>query len=129
MLSFQEEMYKESNTAAIQFAKSSIQYSFFLNGAAATALFAKTGSNFIAPACVFAGGAALATVSMAIAYIVQIVLCETWVKDGPYYDFVVWDKAWKISRTGIEKWRTSAMILWFFSILLFIVAAIWTLRV
>ena len=126
MLSFQEEMYKESNSSAIQYAKNAIQFSFLLNGAAATALFAKTGTVFILPACIFASGAALATVCMGVTYLVQMLISETWRQEGEYIHFPFFGKIRSIPRMRVEWYRMVAIVLWITSMACFFVAIFMT---
>lgn len=120
---FKEEMYKESNAAAIQFAKNAIQFSFLLNGAAATALFAKTGTSFISSACTFAIGAAFSTLCMGATYIVQTLICETWRQEGIYIQILFCGKIIKISHATIELLRAVAIVIWIISMILFFTGA------
>ena len=122
MPTFQEEMYKESNSAAIQYAKNAIQFSFLLNGAAATALFAKAGTSYIFPAGIFAFGASLATVCMGVTYLVQMLVSETWRQGGEYITFPFFGKIRTIPRMRVEWFRMVAIFLWVASMVCFFFA-------
>lgn len=122
MNSFRGEMYKESNSAALQYARNAIQFAFFLNGAAATALFAKSGTSFISSACIFAVGAAFATICMGGSYLVQMLICETWRQPGEKISYIFCGKLRQISHIGIEWFRIIVILLWVISMVCFFIA-------
>lgn len=117
------EIYKDSNKAAMDYAKDAIRFAFFLNGAAATALFAKVQVVFVFPAALFAIGAALAVFCMGFSYIVQLALAETWRQGGPRYSFHIGPKEIFLTRSTMETGRLVAIVFWLSSMILFFCGA------
>lgn len=112
------DMYRDSNMGTMEYAKNAIQFSFLLNGAAATALFAKAGGAFVFPASVLAVGAAFATLCMGISYVAQLLLTETWHQKSVLSGFIVYCGL-KISLIKIEIIRFSAIFFWLLSMISF----------
>lgn len=113
------EIYRDSNKMAMEYAKNAIQFAFFLNGAAATALFSKTNNLFVAPAAIFAWGAAFAVFCMGFSYLVQLALAETWKQEGPLYDFHIGPKTIQLTIRKIETGRAIAILFWIISMVNF----------
>lgn len=119
-----DKLYRDSNKAAMEYAKNAIQFIFLLNGASATALFSKTDRVFIFPASLFALGAFLAVLCVGLTYIVQMFICETWRQDVEPYKMFILGKWRDVSIAQIEWSRTIAIALWLMSAVLFIVGLI-----
>lgn len=119
MLNENHEIYKDSNKMAMEYAKDAIRFAFFLNGAAATALFAKANNLFVAPAATFAWGAAFAVFCMGFSYLMQLALAETWQQEGPLYDFYIGPKIIQLTIHKIETGRAIAILLWIISMVNF----------
>lgn len=113
-----DEMYRESNKGAMDYAKNAIQFAFLLNGAAATALFAKAGKEYVFSAAVLAIGALLAVLCMGLTYGIQMLLAETWRQENSPYSFYIWGKWRKITFEQIEALRGVAISVWILSIAL-----------
>ena len=116
-------MFRESNKMAVEYAKGAIQFAFLLNGAAATALFAKTQVAFVAPAATFAFGAVAAVLCMGASYVVQLLMLETWRHPGPLYPFEIGAKTYKITLGQMEICRLVAISFWVISIIFFFAGA------
>lgn len=114
-----DEVYRDSNFAAIEYAKNAIQFAFLLNGAAATALFAKAGKDFVFSASLLAIGAALATVCMGVSYIVQLLVAETWRQESNGINFIAAGKWRNISIFAVEWIRVVALLFWVSSMVFF----------
>lgn len=117
------ELYKDANKMAMDYGKSSIQFAFYLNGAAATALFAKSQAIFVYPAVFFACGAALAILCMGFSYLVQLALAETWKEEGPQYALSLGLKTVWLTMANIETGRLISILLWVGAMVLFGVGA------
>ena len=113
-----DEMYRESNKGAMDYAKNAIQFAFLLNGAAATALFAKAGKEYVFSAAVLAIGALLAVLCMGLTYGIQMLLAETWRQENSPYSFYILGKWRKITFEQIEALRGVAISVWILSIAL-----------
>ena len=113
-----DEMYRESNKGAMDYAKNAIQFAFLLNGAAATALFAKAGKEYVFSASVLAIGALLAVICMGFTYGIQMLLAETWRQENSPYSFYILGKWRKITFEQIEALRGVAISVWILSIAL-----------
>lgn len=112
------EVYRDSNKATIDYAKNAIQFVFLLNVAAATALFAKSGTEFIVAAILFALGAGMATICMGATYITQFLITETW-RQGDPVRLELFGTVREYPLVRIEAIRTFTMILWVAAMLLF----------
>ncbi len=117
-------MYNQSNKAALEFAKHAIQFAFLLNGAAATALFTKVDKGYENAAIFFCLGAICAVFVMAGAYIVQILICETWRQDNDPISVFFFRKWRSLSIKYIEDMRLCCMCLWLISMVCSIVGAV-----
>ncbi len=120
-----DELFRDSNKAAMTYSKNAIQFSFILNGMAAAAMFANTSKLYTGPAFVFAFGALLAVFCMGGAYIVQCLLTETWRQDKDPIQVYVWSGFISISLFTIEKIRIALVALWLLSILMTLGGFIW----
>lgn len=118
MVISRDEMYRESNKGAMDYAKNAIQFAFLLNGAAATALFAKAGKEYVFSAAVLAIGALLAVLCMGLTYGIQMLLAETWRQENSPYSFYILGKWRKITFEQIEALRGVAISVWILSIAL-----------
>lgn len=102
------EMFKQSNQAAIDFAKMLYQYLFLLNGAAAVALFSTKEVKFFLPAALFAIGALVTIAGIGIAYFYTMLLAETWRQgaENTQKVFVVYFiKNWACTLKQVEQLR------------------------
>jgi hypothetical protein len=82
-LTFEQELFKQTNQSAIDFSLKTLGSLFLLNGAAATALLAQSSLPLKWPALIF-GLAALWTVAaMGISYVFVLFLGETFVAPPP----------------------------------------------
>ena len=113
-----DEMFRDSNKGAMDYAKNAIQFAFLLNGAAATALFAKAGKEYVFSAAVLAIGALLAVLCMGLTYGIQMLLAETWRQENSPYSFYILGKWRKITFEQIEALRGVAISVWILSIAL-----------
>ena len=77
-MTHQEEMYKQTNQASIDFSIKTIWSLFLINGAAATALFSTGEKYFYYPALIFAVGAIAAVITFGLSYFYSLLLSETW---------------------------------------------------
>lgn len=124
------EAYRDSNKATMEYGKNTIQFSFLLNGAAATALFAKTGTDYLCAAIFFATGAGTATFCMGMGYILQFLLTETWRQKDPV-QLPILGKTRYFPYSRIENIRLFTMLLWIFSMIFFIcgiVGVLWIIK-
>lgn len=118
------EMFRDTNKSAMEYARHAIQFSFLLNGAAATALFAKDGMLFVNAACWFAVGSGVAVICMGVAYLVQILIASALPYEDNVCRFLFLGKVRLLSPLGVENARVAAIILWALSIVFFFVGAI-----
>jgi len=113
-----DQMFRDSSKGAMNYAKNAIQFAFLLNGAAATALFAKAGKEYVLSAAFLALGALAAVLCMGLSYGVQILLADTWRQETSPYDFYIFGKWRKFTFEQIERVRSIAIIVWCISITL-----------
>ncbi len=113
-----DQMFRDSSKGAMNYAKNAIQFAFLLNGAAATALFAKAGKEYVLSAAFLALGALAAVLCMGLSYGVQILLADTWRQETSPYDFYIFGKWRKFTFEQIERVRSIAIIVWCISIAL-----------
>lgn len=113
-----DQMFRDSSKGAMNYAKNAIQFAFLLNGAAATALFAKAGKEYVLSAAFLALGALAAVLCMGLSYGVQILLADTWRQETSPYDFYIFGKWRKFTFEQIERVRSIAILVWCISIAL-----------
>lgn len=113
-----DEMYRDTNKGAMDYAKNAIQFAFLLNGAAATALFAKAGKEYVFSAAFLALGALAAVFCMGLSYVVQMLLAETWRQETSPYNFYIFGKWRRFTFEQIESVRSIAIVVWCVSIVL-----------
>jgi hypothetical protein len=124
-----QEMFKQTNQAAIDFSKMTLTTSFLLNGVAATALLASKEPTFYAPAILLGFGALSAIVGMGVSYLYILLLGETWRKKTSSFhakeiEISVVGKVKLISCNDIETLRIVPVIFAVYSISLFFASMI-----
>lgn len=115
-----QEIMKQSNAAAITYSDKAVLYAFYLNGGAATALFARADSAFFAAAALFAWGAFWAVICMGLTYFVQSLITASWDGDKPSekirISFII---NFTIPYWVVEKFRLLAILPWGYSMYMF----------
>jgi protein-S-isoprenylcysteine O-methyltransferase Ste14 len=76
------ELFKQSNQAAIDFARNALSYLFLLNGAAAAALLAQGAFWFKMTACLFAMGALFSIFAFTLAYLHMKAAAYSWIMES-----------------------------------------------
>lgn len=71
----------ESTKAVVEHGHHAISFSFWLNGAAATALFATGKTEFYLAAAIMGAGAAIAVICMGLSYKYLLLLQDSWRED------------------------------------------------
>lgn len=113
-----DELYRDTNNMVMQYAKHAIQFAFLLDGAAATALFAKAGDAYTTAASIFAFGAWFAVVSMGASYVAQLLIAETWRQDPDNMQIYFWGKWRHCTQAHAERARYAACGFWIAAIVL-----------
>ena len=118
-------IFQDTNKYAAEYARYAISFAFYLNGAAATAIFAAGKTEFY-PAATFLGlGAALAVICIGVAYVYTILAAETWRKDKTEKDgvtgfyFAIGGLDVFLSKRKIGSLYIVTIVLWIVSIMFF----------
>lgn len=115
------EMAKQSNEAAIKYSEKAVLYLFYLNGGAATALFARAEESFYPAAVSFAWGAFLAVMCIGISYLYQMIITASWYASPRSKSFQISPVAqFKISFKTIEIIRLFPISCWICSAIFFV---------
>lgn len=120
-------VFQDTNNLAAEFAHHAINFAFYLNGAAATAILAAGKTEFYPAALWMGSGAACAVACMGLAYLYMLVLGETWrqketEKDGVKgFYYPVWNSNVFLSTRATEKLRLVPIGLWLLSMVLFFI--------
>lgn len=115
----------ESTKAIVEHGHHAISFSFWLNGAAATALFATGKTEFYTAAVLMGTGAAVAVICMGLMYKYLLLLQDSWREDLIEKDGVIgfYSVSWGIKtfvplQKAMKK-RFIPAVVWIISILLF----------
>ena len=127
----QQEGFKQTNQAAIEYSIKTIWSAFLINGAATTAILSSKIEKFYPAAMFFALGAILAVIAFGIAYIYILMLGETWRHsygirpyDAKIFNFNFYIFKARMSDKDIEGARAYAILPVLASIIAFIVGLI-----
>ena len=123
------EMYKQSTQASIDFAKMVLNGTFFLNGAAATALLASKVGVLLAPALWYAVGAFFSILATGASYVFTMLLAESWRNPPETFtaktiSFSIIGREKLLSSRDIEMWRLVPAGLLIISMVMFVVGTI-----
>lgn len=121
------QIFQDSNKFSAEYAHHAVTFAFYLNGAAATALFA-TGKTEFYPAAIFMGiGAALAVLCIGVSYVYILKLGDSWRADLVEKDGVIgfYSQAWGsdtfIPLRKVGRGRFVPAVLWGASVLCFFI--------
>lgn len=120
------EMAKESNNAAICYSEKSVLYMFYLNGGAATALFARAEQIFYPAATWFAIGAFLSVICMGLSYTYQMFITSSWYANPHDEKFIINSpiKQFLLSFTMLEKLRLVPILFWILAAACFVMGLV-----
>ena len=119
------QIFQDSNKVASEYARHAISFSFYLNGAAATAILASGKTDFYSTAISLGFGAAFAVISMGLSYIYEMLVANTWKEEEiernnikGFYHFVICKNIF-ISNKLFEILRLIPILFWLFSVISF----------